>query len=487
MKLSNLFDSALAVVAPRMAVKRLHAREVLTELSHRAARPGRERKLAPSSGNQSPDSSANNRDRVQLIWEARELEENFPLLTGLLGKLALYTFGSLKYQARTSDKDINAKYEAYFEEWSEGADSTGRHDFNTIVSLAFTSMIRDGDIGINMRLTPDGWKLQYVEADRIGRPGEGSIGETYLAGITTDEETGAPVQYRVYNRTREGMYIDPVEVPASQFIHLFDPKRLDQARGTTHFASAIDTARDICDVMQSERFAARWAAAQTGVVKNEAGEGSAWDSPKGADGLPLEKIQFGQVNYLRPGESMETFRSERPSVTFSGFMQALQRDVCLSLGVSYGFFVDSSALGGAAGRLDSQQANRVCNRYQRIFVSKFLNRVKNAVIAFGISFDGLPSCPDWKAGKWQFPAWPSSDLGRESASNLEEWKAGARTMSDIYAERNEDWEEQLLQLGRERKRIKEIAEEMGVQIEEISQRFPNQQAGAPQPGQPPSV
>jgi capsid protein len=218
------------------------------------------------------------------------------------------------------------------------------------------------------------------------------------------------------------------------------------------------------------------------VVRREEGEAAEWETTgeKEADGKPLESIEFGRVNYLRDGENIETFRNERPSVTFSGFMKTLQQDVCLCLGIPYGFFVDPSSLGGAAGRLDSQQANRVCDRFQRIFLNRLLNRVKDAVIAFGIQFDGLPFSVNWKAGKWQFPAWPSSDLGRETAANIEEYKMGLRTASDIYAERNEDWEEQFTQLANEQKRLKALADEYGVPVEQLSQRFPNQTQ--PQPG-----
>ncbi|MEK0446853.1 MAG: hypothetical protein RLZZ399_2174 [Verrucomicrobiota bacterium] len=44
MKLGHLVDSAFAVVAPRYALKRIQARESITEFGHRAARPGRERR-----------------------------------------------------------------------------------------------------------------------------------------------------------------------------------------------------------------------------------------------------------------------------------------------------------------------------------------------------------------------------------------------------------------------------------------------------------
>ncbi|MEY5013999.1 MAG: hypothetical protein RIS92_357, partial [Verrucomicrobiota bacterium] len=61
---------------------------------------------------------------------------------------------------------------------------------------------------------------------------------------------------------------------------------------------------------------------------------------------------------------------------------------------------------------------------------------------------------------------------------------GLRTASDIYAERNEDWEEQFTQLANEQKRLKALADEYGVPVEQLSQRFPNQQAAPPEGGSP---
>lgn len=485
----NLLDKAIAFVAPKAALHRMQAREALHQFRHHAAAPGRERPRTPAVGNMSPNTSSAQRDRVQLMWEARELVDNFALVKGLLLKLALYTFGSVRYEPQTTSDEANAAYKKYFEDWTKVCDISGRHNLTSLLNLYFIAMLRDGDTGVNMRLTDKGWRLQSVEADRIGRPTDTTGGETHIGGIDFDPETGTPLAYHVFERSREGMYRNPVEVPACQFIHLFDPLRVDQARGFTALDAAIDTARDIYDIFRFEKFAVKWASAQTGVVKTEEGEGE-WTEggDVDGDGNRLESIEFGKVNYLRNGEDISTFRSERPSATFSGFMEALQRDICFSLGIPYGFFINNSSLGGAAGRLDSQQANRVCSRFQEFFKDKFLERIKDAVIAYGISFGGLPAVPDWKSGKWQFPAWPSADVGRESSANIEEWKLGMRTASDIYGERSESWREQFRQKAIEMKELMALAKEMGVPLDMLCALNPNPQTqpGAGQPGQPPA-
>ena len=53
---------------------------------------------------------------------------------------------------------------------------------------------------------------------------------------------------------------------------------------------------------------------------------------------------------------------------------------------------------------------------------------------------------------------------------------GLSTFGELLAERGKDWQDHFRQVGREQAFIREIAEENGVSIDSISQRFPNQTA-----------
>jgi hypothetical protein len=250
--------------------------------------------------------------------------------------------------------------------------------------------------------------------------------------------------------------------------------RIDQVRGVTSFEAAIDTARDIYDIMRYEKFAVKWASAQTGVVTRHEQEPDQWETgANSAGGNRIESIDFGKVNYLESGESIQSFMSNRPNATFSGFIQTLQRDICHCLGAPYGFFVDNSALGGNTSRMDSEQANRVCERYQNLIVEKFLNNAKNAALAYAISQGILPPHKQWRNGKWQFPAHPTADVGRDSNAAIEEYKMGLRTAADIYGEQSKDWEEEFQQIAVEQNRLNELAKQYNLPVERLSQRSPN--------------
>jgi lambda family phage portal protein len=441
------------------------------------AEPTENRRLTPSSYSSHAESSTIQRGRVQLIWEARDLENNHPLVSGILRKLSLYTIGSLRYQARTSDPAVNSAYEAFFNEWTKVADVSGRFDFLALLQLAFVSFLRDGDCLLVKSLAEDGVKLQLIEADRIGNPFQTSILDDYIGGIRIDVQTGKPLSYCVTRRSQGSSYVDEQEIPAERCLHLFDPQRHDSYRGISAFAPAIATCRDIVDILAGEKNAVKWASSQTGIIKTTGGEGLGWDSET-STGDAIEAIAPGTIHYLKPGEDVQGFQSNRPSVTFTGFLESLQRHLADALGLPYGFFIDSSNLGGVTARLDSQQAARVCMRYQRILTQRLLDPILESVISYGIVQGAIPQHAEWRAHRWQFPPWPSSDIGRETYAELAELRQGGSTFAEYYASKGEDWEEAFVQSANEAKRRAQIFAAAGVPDPLVLAR--QEEAGGPQ-------
>jgi hypothetical protein len=104
----TFFDKALAAVSPEAAVRRMTARYWINEFERgdwkheqRGYSGGRSRHAAP-------ESQRRNRQRIDRVWEARDMEEKFPFVRGLLDKLVQYTCGSITYQSRTGDTETDA-------------------------------------------------------------------------------------------------------------------------------------------------------------------------------------------------------------------------------------------------------------------------------------------------------------------------------------------------------------------------------------------
>jgi capsid protein len=410
--------------------------------------------------------------------ESRDLMQNSPLVRGLLMELATYTFGTIRYQARTGNPNRDTEYEEAWETWCKKADFSGRHNFAAMVRLAFIAMLRDGDCGLVKRMSGTDFRLQLIEADRIGRPHENWVTNTdeldsYFSGVIVNPKTGEPKAYRIFRRTREGMYVDPIDVPANQFLHIFDPLRIDQYRGITALDTAIPTCRDIYDILRYEKFAVKWNSSNTAIVERKGGEPDEWATTTDSRGNKIEEVNYGTINYFHEGESIKPFQTARPNATFEAFIEQLERQVCLALQIPYGFFVNSKDSGGVTGRLESQKARRACARYQQLITENVLDPIKDSFFAWAISNNYIKAIKNWRAGRWQFSAWPTADIGRESAANIEEHKLGLKTASDIYAEQGKDWEEEFEQLAREQQTLDRLSKEYGISLDRLSQRNPN--------------
>jgi hypothetical protein len=76
-----------------------------------------------------------------------------------------------------------------------------------------------------------------------------------------------------------------------------------------------------------------------------------------SDPTSLQKIVGGKLVKLEPGESLDSFQSNRPSPTFTGFLEHLRRDSALGM-IPFEFAADSSKVGGAGVRLIVAKADR---------------------------------------------------------------------------------------------------------------------------------
>jgi capsid protein len=153
-----------------------------------------------------------------------------------------------------------------------------------------------------------------------------------------------------------------------------------------------------------------------------------------------EAMAGGAVLMFEPGETAETFSSDRPSPTFTGFLEYIDRDVAVGLGVPLEFVWDASKLGGTAQRFVLQLAQTKFEERQRL-LARNAERVRNWVIAKGINRGDIRFHQDWWRVEWQFASKITVDVGREAQANREDYIAGLRTAKEDYAERGKSLRE----------------------------------------------
>ncbi len=206
-------------------------------------------------------------------------------------------------------------------------------------------------------------RLQLLESHRIGSPDPNAPDAPDGIGV---DAVGAPVFYRVVQD--DGSTID---VPANLMLHVFEPEDASAVRCAPTYQHSINHILDEMDLLALEKHAVKDNADIARIIKR-ANEGDLNDeqdfslTPRGnppgprrkdKDGKPLDgfddedefgrsdpinlqRIIGGKVVSLAPGEDVDTFVSNRPSPTFTGFPRTFapgRRARCRSVRVRGGF------------------------------------------------------------------------------------------------------------------------------------------------------
>jgi lambda family phage portal protein len=487
----NFLERTIATVAPTTALNRAFARERLKFFSHDAASPGRRR--GGSGGrmkNASSESWRMGRDRIELMWQARDLHRNFGILQGMVSRIVQYATDDILYIASTGDKVADGEYQAYMREWAEKADVTGRHQLGALLRMAESAVLVDGDHGWNMVDVEENgeWqiRIQPIEADRIGNVlNPSDAGNPLCIGGVNIDEVGRVLSYSIYKRDRITSNVTfEHEVPADCFLHIFDPWRVDQYRGVTALAAALAPARDLYEIADAEMMAAKWQVGHAGMIYTDdpfkPGSDSAWnatDASAGSGGAsrPSEiSMEAGKVLRLTQGEKVQFAPGAmRPSGAFMALYSATVRAICQPLNMPYGFLYDMSALSGHTGRVEIAQATRAIARLQKLLIAQALNPVRDRVISRAISTGQLPFHPNWRQGRWGFGATLTGDYGNDVNAKLQLLNAGVITVSDLISDNGGNFEDVARRAASEVKFYQGLASETQVPIELITARLTN--------------
>ena len=471
-------DKAIDNVAPSWGLRRLESRVSKALFEYNAARTNR--LYNPRQYGQVSESPQTVRDRIIMMWEARDLVENVPEI-----RASSRVFGinltPTEYSPTTGDRAYNAEVADYFHAWCKKSDVTGRHSFKKLIQLAAEERPVDGDCGFVIRRSGEGLKIQLVPATRIGNPlKQADVSMNYFQGVWTND-FGEPTAYRVFQVDRTGVYHNPEDVPAANFCHYFDPFRVDQYRGVTDFHAGIRTARSLYEILEAEKAGVRFASQQAALVFSDRGAANPRNlftpNPSVTLGNGQEQknelSEVGMIRYFGNADKIEVMPA-RPSQAFTGFVQHLMHEISLAVGIPQAVLFGSQGYQGPSVRAEFAAADRVFTRHQGVLIDKVLDPIKNAVLIDAIA-RGEISSPTLKGGEtlvqslrratcgeWRFPAKLSIDVGRESAANLNENRQGAKSLAEIASEEGTDAFSRLEQIAIEANFIKELSSKYGV-------------------------
>lgn len=335
----HIIDKMIAPFAPSWALKRVRARQVMA--AYEAAKPTRTRKNKGdnSSGTLVADAAAN------LRAQARHLDQNHDLATGVLNTLVARVVGpkGINVEAMPKDasgkihRDLSWQINRAYERWSKHPETTGELSRAMSEQLIARTWFRDGEALVKdvMGTVPSfkhldkvPYSIELLEPDYLpidlNDPAKG-----IRQGIERDGWGRAKYYHLFKHHPGDGLYrTDSTKAISADIIHhikLID--RLHQNRGVSVFASVMSRLNDIKDYEESERVAARIAAAMAFYIKK--GMSEHYD-PNDAGKVKDRHFDISPgivFDDLMPGEDVGTIESNRPSQLLQSFRDSMLRAV----------------------------------------------------------------------------------------------------------------------------------------------------------------
>ena len=401
-------------------------------------------------------------DRLTMVRKCRWAERNSGLFKQILADMCLYTVGDgIKPQSHASTPEIQERYEAYFAEKAKRIDITNRFSFYQAQSILLRGMIRDGDsFAAKVRNGAGEAKIQLMEAHRVGDPLEGKVPEGMHDGI----QFGPYGEYIAVNIYRSDG--SSRQILAQSMMMVVDQEYASGARGVPLLQHSINSIQDEMEILALEKQAVKDNGDITRIIKKEGGVldgdmANELGSVTGGSYSNLANTMGGKLIALEPGESMDSFQSNRPNATFNGFISALERDISMGV-LPYEFVSDPSKIGGASVRLITAKAARVFGKYQNVIIENFCVPTWGYIIGQGIADGELPDDPQWNQVSWTTPKSVTVDAGRDAANDRADLELGLLSPSELYAQRGLDYRSEMDKRANDMAFIIEKAKSAGI-------------------------
>lgn len=459
-------DRFIASLSPRWAAKRAHARVLLNRLdSVRADDSDRLRR------NLRQRQSANVRNQSLTIRardEARWLEETNDIASGALDILTANVIGNgiapepqVTNMDGTPAAELNNQLMKLWDDFIYTPEVTRQFDMYSCQSLAARTWFRDGEafgqhlIG-NIASLDHGtiapYSIEMLEPDFV--PFDlNDPGRRILQGVELNG-WGRPVAYHVLKAHPGdngalggfGLTSDTKRVSSDRMMHLKRTVRFHSVRGLSTFASTLTRFGDLKEIDESERVAARVAAAMASYIKKGTPDNYEAPSPDENGDIPYRAMEIvpGMIfDDLLPGEEVGTIESNRPNNNLIPFRDSQLRSAAAGLGVSWSALSRNYNGTYSAQRQELVEQYVVYRRLSGQFIYRFCQPVWESFIASLMAANALTiSAQVDRSTLFDClhtpPPMPWIDPLREAQANELLEKRGYKSRSRIIRERGDN-------------------------------------------------
>lgn len=350
----NPIDKVLAPLFPGWAASRLRARHLIDVYAraYEAAKPGRlHKKRADRGSGDAVVLEAGDSLRMQ----ARHLDENHDLAKGVLNTLVNNIIGvGIRVEPQVKNKkgdhipDFSRALLELFRDWMLFPEVTGELHWYAVQRLACRSWLRDGEVLAQLlegnvvaldHATRVPFSIELIEADLL--PFELNDDNRGIIQGVEKSKWGRPRAYHILKEhpgdlNNYSFYLDTKRVKAENIIHLKLVDRIRQTRGVSVFASVLHRLDDIKDYEESERVAARVAAAMCAFFRKSLDGAPVTISQEGGNPSRTMKMAPGMIfDNLLPGEDIVSIESKRPNAALEPFRNGQLRAVAAGTYTGY--------------------------------------------------------------------------------------------------------------------------------------------------------
>jgi lambda family phage portal protein len=459
----NIFEKAIAAVAPGYAVHRALNRFRLEQLARTGYEGGALGRRTQGWKTSSRDANAEIAPALKLLRNrSRDLRRNNPYAEAGMSDIVDNMVGygikpKAKGRTKTLTKRVTDAWKAHAE--TTAIDYDGKHDVYGLQALACSAIVESGAVLVRRRLLSTSemrakgltlpFQIQVLEPDFIdlSRDGEQPDGAVDIKGIRF-EPNGGVRGYWLYD-VHPGAGSSAVTVgsngrvlypgvsrfvPARDVLHVFRMDRAGQVHGVPWAAPVMLRMRNFDDYedaqIERQKIAACFALFFSGLEP---------DGNKMKQQLS-EKLEPGMISFAPPGTTPHF--ATPPSVEgYRDFSSITLHAIAAGLGVPYEAFGDLAGVNFSSGRMGWQKYQRRLDRWQwQMFIPGFCAGVwgwfSSSLQFMGITAEDVPATHIPPRRMMVNPK-------EEIAAIKEEIRNGLTSYGQAVTERGNDEDEQI--------------------------------------------
>lgn len=387
-------------------------------------------------------------------------------------------------------KEMERKILLEWKLWADSPDCDMERldNFYELQQLAFINWLMSGDcfvvLPIKKRMNqPYDLRVQLIEADRVCSPDDFDTLDNKIVGGVEIDKSGEVVAYHIANHhPLSYAYTDiswqRVEVYGSNtgrrnIICMMNRERIGQRRGVPFLAPVIEALKQLGRYTDAELVAA--VVSGLFAVFIEKGDGSDGDAigsmipeEEEVDAGDETSIELapGAVIELNEGEKAHDSNPGRPNANFSGFVEAICRQIGASLEIPYELLMKCFTSSYSASRGALEEAWKMFRMYREWLSNDFCQPIyeewlAEAVAKGRISAPGFFSDPvrhkAFCGAEWNGPARGMLNPVQEVSAATQRIQQGFSTRSAETAEiTGMDFYSNIEQLKQEEEKLKEV-------------------------------